>query len=175
MLFTFAGVVSIAAQPGTGDGQPGRMPMMPPPDAPMGLQGTLENHGPMMMNLSELQKLMAEISIDKTISVKIITITRTFLKTLDERILKIQREEINIKEELLKDIPDLQAVQAAINRKTTVFGEIEFLQIKRDLDIKSLLTVDEYDRWKSAMKQKMRPLLPSCVTNPAKPENSKTR
>lgn len=156
-IIAFTGIFAVFAQPGPGDCRQGRMPMgMPPPGgAPMGLRGPLENP-PMMMNIAELQKLMADISIDKTVSAKIITITRTFLKTLDERILKIQREELNIKEELLKDKPDLQTIQATVNRKTAVLGEIEYLQIKRDLEIKSLLTVDEYDRWKSAMMQKMK-------------------
>lgn len=165
-IIACTGVFAVFAQQGSGGCPQGRMPMeIPPPgDGPMGIREPLENP-PMMMNIAELQKLMADIAIDKTVSAKIIAITRTFLKTLDERILKIQREELNIKEELLKDKPDLQVIQAAVNRKTAVLGEIEYLQIKRDLEIKSLLTVDEYDRWKSAMMQKMKRMGPGFAGN----------
>jgi hypothetical protein len=163
-IIAFAGIFAAFAQQGPGECRQGRMSMgMPPPgDAPMGMRGPLENP-PMMMNITELQKLMADIAIDKTVSAKIIAVTRTFLKALDERILKIQREELNIKEELLKDKPDLQTIKATVNRKTSVLGEIEYLQIKRDLDIKSLLTADEYDRWKSAMMQKMKRMGPAFI------------
>lgn len=166
-MVTIAGIAAISAQPGPGgECQQGKMPMMPQPGgAPMGMQGTIGNPPPMMMNISELQKLMTEINIDKTVSAKVITIARTFLKGLDERILKIQREELNIKEELLKDKPDLQVIQAAVNRKTAVLGDIEFTQIKRDLEIKALLSADEYDRWKSAMMQKMSQMMPQRFMN----------
>ena len=110
----------------------------------------------MMMNIGDLQGLLADISVEKSVSAKIVAIARGFMTTFDTKILKIQREELNIKEELLKGKPDLAAIQTSINKKSQIFAEIEFLQIKRDLEIKSMLTQDEYDRWKSAMMRKMR-------------------
>jgi hypothetical protein len=110
----------------------------------------------MMLNMSELQDLMNEINISKGVAAKIIQIARNFKGFLDERVIRIQREELNVKEELLKDKPDLPSIQAAIAKKTQIFGEIEFAQIKRDLEIKSLLSQEEYDRWKSAMRPKMK-------------------
>jgi hypothetical protein len=153
------GAVSVLSQPSPCGPQLGRMPMMPPFGSP-GVHGMDANPQPMMMNIAELKNLMAEINIDKAVAAKIVAIARTFLNNLDERLIKIQREELAIKEELLKEKPDLQAIQAAISRKTQIFGDIEFAQIKRDLEIKSLLTEDEYDRWKSAMMQKMREMMP---------------
>jgi hypothetical protein len=157
-----AGASLVSSQPPSGEPMPGKMPMMPPfgPQRPGAMHGSSENPAPMMMNISELKNLMTEINIDKAVSTKIIAIARTFLNSLDDRILKIQKEEITIKEELLKEKPDLQSIQNTISRKTRIFGDIEFAQIKRDLEIKSLLTQDEYDRWKSAMMQKMRQLMP---------------
>ena len=103
---------------------------------------------------------MNDIGINKAVSAKIIGISRNFHNFLDEHVLKIQREEINIKEELLKNKPDIQMVQAAVTKKAQIFSEIEMAQIKRDLEIKSLLTQDEYDLWKLAMIQKMRQAMP---------------
>ena len=108
---------------------------------------------------------MNEINVNKSVSPKIITIARNFIAYFNERIIKVQREELNIKEELLKEKPDLQAIQVFINKKTPVFAEIEFGQIKRDVEIKALLTQDEYDRWKSALSKKMRQMIPQHMQN----------
>jgi len=162
------GVGGLVAQPPSGCGamngpQPGRMQGMEPPFGPDHRANPIGNSPQMMLNMAELQNLMNEININKNIAVKIISIARGFQALLDDRILKIQREELGIREELLKGKPDLQKIQAAISRKTQVFADIEFAQIKRDVDIKSLLTQDEYDRWKDAMMQKMKKAMPSFM------------
>jgi hypothetical protein len=138
----------------------GKMPDMPPENAPGGFHSSIVNSAPMMMNIAELENLMGEINIDKSASSKIVSIARGFLTFFEGKILKIQKEEIAVKEELLKDKPDMQAIQNAVAKKSQLFSEIEFAQIKRDLDIKSLLTQDEYDRWKSAMMRRMRQIMP---------------
>lgn len=178
LAYVLMGGVMVFAQPGAGGSMSGVMQGMPPGGPPMGMQNAMENPAPMMMNISELQNMMNEINIDKAVSAKIVTIARTFLKSMDERILKIQKEELAIKEELLKNKPDIQAIQNIIARKTQVLGDIELAQIKRDLEIKSLLTADEYDRWKSAMMQKMRKMMPMFMdrmnqNQPGKPPAAK--
>jgi hypothetical protein len=130
-----------------------------------GMGGPAGIHSPLMLDISELEKLMNEINVNKSVSPKIITIARNFIAYFNERIIKVQREELNIKEELLKEKPDLQAIQVFINKKTPVFAEIEFGQIKRDVEIKALLTQDEYDRWKSALSKKMRQMIPQHMQN----------
>jgi hypothetical protein len=149
---------------GGGPGQ-GHMPSM----GHMGFspdQGSMENPPFILFDLPKLQKLMADININKGTAGKIVAIVRTFQGFFDERILKIQKEELNIKEALLKDKPDLAAVQAVINRKSQIFAEIEFAQIKRDLDIKSLLSPDEYDQWKSVMMNEMRKMKSGFMNMP---------
>lgn len=128
-------------------------------DNPMGHQE--RPFSPLMLqDPAELQRLLDEIGVNKQSAEKIIVISRNFAKTLDGRMIRIQREELNIREELLKDKPDLQAVQGMINKKTQVFGEIEFSQIKRDVEIKSLLSDDEYEMWKSALMKRMQRMMP---------------
>ena len=126
-----------------------------------GMGGRAGTRSPLMLDISELEKLMNEINISKSVSPKIITIARNFISFFNERIIKVRREELNLQEELLKDKPDLQAIQTLINRKTQIWAEIEFGQIKRDVEIKKLLTLDEYDRWKS----KMREIMPMHMQN----------
>jgi hypothetical protein len=138
----------------------GKMPGFSPGAAPEPIHGSSENPQRMMMNIAELENLLGEITIEKATSAKIVSIARGFLATFEAKILKIQKEEIAVKEELLKEKPDLQAIQTAVTKKSQIFSEIEFSQIKRDIEIKSLLTQDEYDRWKSAMMKKMRQMMP---------------
>jgi hypothetical protein len=113
-----------------------------------------------MQNPAELQGLLDEIGVNKQSAEKIIVISRNFSKTLDGRMIRIQREELDIREELLKDKPDLQSIQSMINKKTQVFGEIEFSQIKRDVEIKSLLSDEEYEMWKSVLMKRMQRMMP---------------
>jgi hypothetical protein len=166
-----ATAITVFSQTPPGKSMPGKMPMGAPWGSLGGMHGSMDNMQPMMMDIAELKNLLADINIDKAISVKIIAIARSFLSSLDERIIRIQKEELKIKEEVLKEKPDLQAIQNAISRKTQIFGEIEFNQIKRDLEIKVLLTEDEYDRWKSVIMQKMRQMMPNGQVPP--PEGDK--
>ncbi len=110
---------------------------------------------PPLLDPSELLAMLDEIGINKQTAEKIATISRNYLRVFDERIIHVQREELDIKEELLKDKPDLQSIQTMINKKTQVFSEIEFGQIKRDLEIKSLLTDQEYEKWKAVMLERI--------------------
>jgi hypothetical protein len=111
---------------------------------------------PIMMDIAELKKLLHEINVNKQSIDKIVVITRTFLTQLDARLIKVQREELNIKEELLKDKPDLSAIKGFIAKKSQIFAEIELSQIKRDVEIKSLLSREEYESLKSAMMKEMK-------------------
>jgi hypothetical protein len=157
----YIGVVTGYSQPSPlspNDPPPAKM-IAVAPFGPPGMPGPAGSRSPMLLDISELQNQLNEININKPAIEKIVVIARSFLAALDERLIKIQREELNIKEELLKENPDLKAIQGYIAKKTQVFSEIEFLQIKRDLEIKALLTQEEYDRWKSVMAQKMKRMM----------------
>lgn len=120
-------------------------PMPPPPFL-----------SPIIKDPVQLQNLLSSIGVNKQSSDAIIGITKTFFKTLDLKVIQIQRLELDIREELTKDKPDLKNVQNLINKKVAVFGEIEFLQIKRDLDIKANLTDTDFDKWKAAVNDRKR-------------------
>jgi len=121
------------------------MPMPPPPFL-----------SPIIKDPGELQNLLSSIGVNKQSSDAIIGITKTFFKTLDLKVIQIQRLELDIREELTKDKPELKNIQNLINKKVAIFGEIEFLQIKRDLDIKANLTDSEFDKWKTAVNERKR-------------------
>jgi hypothetical protein len=171
--FTFTGTlvflcVGIAvAQPPMKGHEGNRMPAVAP-FGPPGAGGGGENNPPMILDVVELQTLLTEIGISKPVIDKAVTIVRSSLTEFEGKLIKVQREELGIREELLKEKPDLKVIQNCISRKSQVFAEIEFSQIKRDIEIKALLTPDEYDRWKAATKKRMKEMMPSrmCKEQP---------
>ncbi|HEX2956498.1 MAG TPA: hypothetical protein VHO70_06695 [Chitinispirillaceae bacterium] len=132
---------------------------MPPPPPGNGMHGKPAGVLPdpfMFRDPFKLKTLLVEIGInDRTIQ-QIITLVRDFNREMEERMLKIQQEELNLKNELFKDNPDLGTIQKIISRKAQIFSEVEFSQIKRDISIKKLLTEEEFEKWKSKMREQMR-------------------
>jgi len=162
LIMVYAGVLSAQSQSPLKDRSrhPPRMPVVAPfgPGA-----GGAAAHGtvPVMLDVEELRDLLTGINISKTTIDKAVVIVREFIKEFEAKIIKVQREELGVREELLKEKPDLRAIEGCINRKSQIFAQIELSQIKRDLDIKSLLTPDEYDRWRAAAKKWMKEMLPA--------------
>lgn len=137
------------------------MHLMPKFGGPGGMhEGRNSMQPPVLLNPVELQNLLDEIGVNKVTSEKIVTLSRNFFKALDEKMIRVQREELNIKEELIKDKPDLQTIQSIVSKKAQIFSEIEFAQIKRDIEIKALLTEQEYDQWKAALVEHMHRMVP---------------
>ena len=158
ILLIFPAITVQGQQPVKRRGELGKPPLI----APFG-HGALHRGGvstpPMLLDVAELRMILAEIGIaSKTID-HIVVITRNFIDQFDLLLIKVQREELEIKEELLKEKPDLKRIQKSITEKTRYFAEIELSQIQRDLEIKSLLTRDEYDKLKSVTMKKFRSMM----------------
>jgi hypothetical protein len=123
-------------------------------------QGHNPMPGPMFAppDQEDMARLCKEIGISEQKVGKISSIIRQSLKGMNENIINIQQEELNVRKELLKDKPDIASVRRSIESKTKIFADIEVSQIQRDLDIKALLTTDEYERWvyRNSQRQRMR-------------------
>jgi len=158
----FAAVwMGVSAQPipqGSGGGN-GSSPRIAP-FGRLGPQRGMEGAPPVLLDVNELKIQLEEIGIEKSVIEKITAISYEFVGKFEGLLIKVHREELNIREELLKEKPDLKNIQKFIKEKTGYFSEIEYLQIKRDLAIKELLTQDEYGQLKSATMKKMREMLP---------------
>jgi hypothetical protein len=112
---------------------------------------------PMMLrDPVRLKTLLNKIGVNDRSKQQILSLVRDFNKEMEERILRIHQEEINIRVELLKENPDLGTIQKIIYKKTQIFAEIEFSQIKRDVGIKKLLSDEEFEMWKSLLREQMR-------------------
>lgn len=166
LILVYAGMLSAQSNPPLKDRprHPPRMPVV----APLGPGGAggaaAQGTFPVMLDVEELRELLTGINISKPTIDKAVVIVRQFIKDFEARIIKVQREELGVREELLKEKPDLKAIEGCINRKSQVFAQIELSQIKRDLDIKELLTPDEYDRWRAATKRLMKEMFPAGMS-----------
>ncbi|OGJ89200.1 MAG: hypothetical protein A2248_00850 [Candidatus Raymondbacteria bacterium RIFOXYA2_FULL_49_16] len=129
------------------------------------LRGSNRVHIPGFMppSTADMTKLREEVGFNEQTGKKIMELVRGYDTFMKERIIKVQREELNVREELLKEKPDLQLIQRCIANKTGLFGEIEMAQIKRDSDTKALLTPEQYERWSGAVFEKMRERMPQGV------------
>jgi len=171
LIFIFTGILLLStiafAQGAHGNTMPPMQGKMLPPGGggmgmmPPGMNGAMENAPAVLFDISELNKLMNDIGLAKPVAAKITGIARNFISTFNEKIIRIQKEELTVREELLKDKPDMQIILSSITKKTQSFAEIEFAQIKRDMEIKALLSQDEFDNWKSEMMKRMRQMMPS--------------
>lgn len=165
--------ISSAQPPMKGPPGGNRSPVIAPFGPPqMGENGHMPP--PMIMDVTELASTLAEIGIAPSKIEKISGITRDFISGFNKNILAIQRKELDIKEELFKEKPDLKKIRNSISEKTRFFAEIEFAQIKRDLDIKAQLTRDEYDKLKSLTMKKFKAMMPEGMRN-NKPHPDKSK
>ena len=126
----------------------------PPSMMPPGGAGPMFPAMPAQNN-ADLTEILQQVGVNSDATKKILDINRDFSKAFNEKIIEVQREDLNLRSELLKDHPDLNTIKDIVTRKSKVFSEIEFAQIKRDLDIKGLLSPDQFDKWKSITMQKM--------------------
>jgi hypothetical protein len=147
-------------QPPMEDQHPRRVPAVVPFGPSGGPHGEMGNSLPVTLDITELQKQLTDIGIAKGTTEKAVVIVRNFMAEFEKQLIQVQREELNIKEELLKEKPDLKAIQGIITKKAQFFATIEFAQVKRDVELKALLTQDEFEKWKSVMKVKMHRMMP---------------
>jgi Spy/CpxP family protein refolding chaperone len=97
-------------------------------------------------NIDEMKK---ELGLSDDQAKRISTIMLDSWKQIEEKHIALQRTMIDLREQLLKDQPNLTEIKRIIDRKSAVVAEIEFITIKRDLDIKAVLTPEQFNRWKS--------------------------
>ena len=77
---------------------------------------------------------------------------KTARTSCEGQMIKIQREDLTIKEQLLKDSPDMQVIQTSINSKSQIMADLEFSKIKMELDIKALISKDDMAKIMKALK-----------------------
>jgi len=75
---------------------------------------------------------------------KIDTIQKKAIIDIEKKQLELQQERLNIKEELFLDSPDLTKIKSIVDKKASIASELEYLTIKRDLDIKAIMSKEQF-------------------------------
>ncbi len=86
---------------------------------------------------------------------KIDAIQKKTIIDIDKKQIELQQERVNIKEELFKDSPELSKLKTMLDKKASIAAEIEYLSIKRDLDIKAVMTKEQFTMFQDTMKKFM--------------------
>jgi hypothetical protein len=131
----------------------------------------------MMLNRPGMEKVLEKAGISKATISKLEDLNKTTHTEMELKTIKIKREELNIQEQMLKDAPDLKAIQASVNAESQLMAEIRFSKIKTGFDVKALISKDDMKKIMDAMKEEhkeMKPCKSSCPDNrPQMPERKK--
>jgi hypothetical protein len=120
----------------------------------------------------QIRNTLTKIGVnDRTID-KIITLSQEFSDFSQKKLILVQHEELNIREALLNGTKDVSVFEPFVKQKASIVAEIELAQIKRDLEIKSLLTSEEYDKWKKS--RQVKPLAKKGAKSQKKPATEKS-
>jgi hypothetical protein len=108
----------------------------------------------------KIDKIKADLNLTKEQENKIATIMDDFRVTVDQLKIDHERAKLNLREELIKDNPNMDKIKALIKDKNEIMSKIEFFMIKRDLDIKSILTKEQLEKWRFIFKREHPPEKP---------------
>jgi len=128
----------------------------------------------MMLCRPGMGKVLEEAGIAKSTISKLEDMGKTARTTFEGQMIKVKREQLNIREQLIKDSPDMQAIQTCVNTKAQIIADLEFSKIKMEQDIKSLVSKDDMAKIMATLKEKRSEKMQGkkCSKTPA-PERKK--
>jgi Spy/CpxP family protein refolding chaperone len=94
-----------------------------------------------------VEKFKESLGLNDNQVEKIKTIMKDATEEINKQKIEIQRCNLDLKEELIKDKPDMNKVKSTVEKKFSVQAESEMILIKRDLDIKAVLTPEQLSNW----------------------------
>ncbi|HOV14388.1 MAG TPA: periplasmic heavy metal sensor, partial [Spirochaetota bacterium] len=92
------------------------------------------------MFLAHIDIMKKDLGLSEDQVKKIEAIMGNHIKDMEMKRIAIEKEFLNMREELLKDNPDMNKIKSIIDKKASLEAEMEFTAIKRDMDIKPILT-----------------------------------
>ncbi|MEK6793816.1 MAG: hypothetical protein AABZ39_03515 [Spirochaetota bacterium] len=94
------------------------------------------------------QQLKKVLALTDEQEKKITTIMADKQSKMERKGIDLERISLDLREELLKDNADINRVKGIIEKKANIMGDIEFLKIKGDLDIKAVLSKEQFEKWR---------------------------
>ena len=100
----------------------------------------------------KIEKFRKALDLNDAQVEKISVIMRNSTEEINKKKIDVQRNALDLKEELIKDKPDLNKIKTFVDKKASLQADTEMFLIKRDLDIKAVLTPDQLANWKKIVR-----------------------
>ncbi len=108
--------------------------------------------------MENIQIIKQQLNLTEDQVKKIENLTIETREKIQIKHLEIQKIMISIREEMLKENPNLDTINSLLEKKHKIEAEIDFLTIKRDLDIKAILSPEQFSKWQLLIgRRKMMP------------------
>ena len=102
--------------------------------------------------MGDIEFIKKVLNLDDNQTVKINTIINDSINQIERKHIEFERARLDLKEALLDDNSDLTKIKGIIDKKNAIKSDIEFMCIKKDLMIKSILTPEQLAKWKAIKK-----------------------
>jgi len=101
---------------------------------------------PQDWGMFNIQNMKTQLGLTDDQVKKLIDLTDETRKNIEIKQIEVDKVMLSIREEMLKDNPDIAKIKSLVEKKHSIMAEIEVLMIKRDLDIKGILTKEQFDK-----------------------------
>lgn len=72
----------------------------------------------------------------------------------EKKMIDLEREKLNLREEMLKDAPDAGKLKAMLDRKAAAEAELALIKMKSEIELKTILSKEQFMQWRG-MKHRM--------------------
>ncbi|HBE01799.1 MAG: hypothetical protein A2096_14440 [Spirochaetes bacterium GWF1_41_5] len=96
--------------------------------------------------------LKAMLNLTPEQDTKVKELVQNLQQSMALKKITLERIDLDVQEEMIKDNPDIAKISKILEKKSPVLVEMELESIKKDLEIKKILTSDQWLKWKAMMK-----------------------
>lgn len=103
---------------------------------------------------SPAARLKSELSLTDEQVKKVSAVMMDGRTKAEKKMIDLEREKLNLREEMLKDAPDAGRVKAILDKKAAVEAELAFIKMKGEIDLKGIFSKEQFMQWRG-MKHRM--------------------
>ena len=97
---------------------------------------------------SPMSRLKSALSLSDEQEKKITAIMNDGRIKAEKKMIELDRERLNMREEMIKDAPDAGRVKAILDKKASIESELAFIKVKGEIDMKAILSKDQFAAWR---------------------------
>ncbi|GEM_PF-4861769 len=126
----------------------------------MGPRGSMMKHAKIMWMEMGINALVEDAALQKDLglSQEQISKIKDLKFSTDKEVVRLRSDmelkEIDLREELSKDSPDMNRVKNLIKAKHSIMAEIELAKVKEYIGVKNILTPEQIEKFKTVMRNR---------------------